>query len=502
MPGNSGKVSNYKQEEKMNDTPKTIFDEYEKGVEYKAGLYGKGFTEQNAVNERFYFGDQWHGAACGNNRPLVRHNVIRRIGEYKIGRILEDEPKIAFEVPEVNTYGEDTERSRETDIKLSDGSEFSGEITDDEIRAVCLCFGNYFRSLSEKLRFDSVKAELLKDAFIRGTGILYTYWNGSEKVSDGVKGEMAIETLSADDVYFGDFYSPDVQSQPYIIISTLKPLQKVTEEARKNGISASDIALIKPESSDSDSVRVLTKLYKEFSGDGTATVKAVSVTEKVFIKKEWDTGLSKYPISVFVWERQGSKALGDSEITNLIPNQIAINRMLTASVWAAMTMGMPIMTVNGDCVTGDITNDPGQIIKIYGSAEEIRDAVNYVTPPDFTANFLSSIDALISDTLSSSGISGSVFTGNAYNNTVLANMTKEADGMSVIALKKRFSVFIEDTANVWCDVWLKRYGRRKIRTKENEAVKYLTVDADRYKNIAFTAYTEKEEKEIDGGEDL
>ena len=55
---------------------------------------------------------------------------------------------------------------------------------------------------------------------------------------------------------------------------------------------------------------------------------------------------------------------------------------------------MPIMTVNGDTVSGEITNDPGQIIKVYGTNEDVAGAVHFVTPPDFSQNFRTNIESL------------------------------------------------------------------------------------------------------------
>ena len=71
------------QQEKRN-TPQQVFEEYRIGMRYKATMGERGMYRQNELNRRFYQGDQWHGAACGSERPLVRHNMIRRIGEYKM----------------------------------------------------------------------------------------------------------------------------------------------------------------------------------------------------------------------------------------------------------------------------------------------------------------------------------------------------------------------------------------------------------------------------------
>ena len=64
--------------------PEDIYREYTDGVTFKSSLGDKGMYEQSRINERFYTGDQWYGARCGNDRPLVRHNIIKRIGDFKM----------------------------------------------------------------------------------------------------------------------------------------------------------------------------------------------------------------------------------------------------------------------------------------------------------------------------------------------------------------------------------------------------------------------------------
>ena len=54
-------------------TPAQIFEEYRQGVRFKNALGKRGLYEQNRINERFYAGDQWYGARCSEDRPLVRH---------------------------------------------------------------------------------------------------------------------------------------------------------------------------------------------------------------------------------------------------------------------------------------------------------------------------------------------------------------------------------------------------------------------------------------------
>lgn len=86
--------------------PEQIFAEYEAGRTFKSGLGRKGLYEQGKINERFYIGDQWHGARCGNDRPLVRHNVIKRIGDYKMAVVASNPVTVNYSVEGVpNTVG-------------------------------------------------------------------------------------------------------------------------------------------------------------------------------------------------------------------------------------------------------------------------------------------------------------------------------------------------------------------------------------------------------------
>ena len=64
--------------------PEQVQAEYRQATDYKRQLGSRGLYEQTRINERFYSGDQWYGVNCGDSRPLVRYNVIKRIGDYKM----------------------------------------------------------------------------------------------------------------------------------------------------------------------------------------------------------------------------------------------------------------------------------------------------------------------------------------------------------------------------------------------------------------------------------
>ena len=487
----------------MNEKNISVFEEYRKGCEFKTCIGNKGLYEQAKINERFYIGDQWHGAKCGNERPLVRHNIIKRIGDYKMSQILSNPISVKYSADGIPTVEGNLEQAKDY---------FNQNITDGEINYIMRSFGNYFDVISEKVKMQEIKEKVLRNAYISGTSVLYTYWDSS--VSTGLfadtskkvalKGDIRCEVLDIEDIVFGDPYVEDIQNQPYIIISSRRDTDSVLREARLAGANLATLDRIAEEGKDGK-ITLLTKLFKEYIPKIGYTIKGIKVTERAIVKDEFDTGLTLYPLAIFCWERKNNLIYGESEITFLIPNQIAINRMITANVWSSMTSGMPIMVVNGDTVTDKITNDPGQIIKVFGSNEDVAGAVKYISPPSLSGEFDASINTLIDNTLTQSG-ANQVALGDskADNATALATM-RDAALMPLQIIKNRFYTFIEDTARIWADFWIAYYGRRCLKLSDKGGCYYIPFDGNRYKNLVLctkvdinnsTAYSERERTEM------
>lgn len=492
--------------QKIQTEPKTVAEEYRKGADYKASLGQNGLFEQAQRNERFYIGDQWHGAKCGNDRPLVRRNIIKRIGEYKLSTVTAAPIAVNYSADGVpNT----------ADIK-SDGEElknsiYAGEIPEEapeapEISVITAAMSDYFRATAERLKFDNKKEQVLRNAYISGTGILFTYWDSEietglyadESRTQRIKGDIACEVLNIENVNFGDPNNDDVQSQPYIIIAQRRELEGVKREARRNRLSDDEITADKAdnhitrddngEPTDSRRVTVYTKLYKEWDEkDDKYKIMAVRVTEKAYVRKPWCLKLGNYPIAKFSWERRTDSIYGESEITYLIPNQIAINRALTSAVWGLMKEGMPIMLVNGDVVSQPITNEPGQIIKVFGSNEDTVNAVRYVQPPQATAQFQNLVNDLCSNTLSDFGANDAALGNLRPDNASAIIQMREAAVAPMQIYMNRFYDFIEDIARIWADFWINLYGDRALKIEDRNGTQYLPFKAERYRNLILTA---------------
>ena len=511
-----------------------VFEDYRRGIRFKEQLGRRGMYDQNKMNERYLVGDQWHGVNCGADRPLVRHNVIKRIADYKIAVVSSNPVAVNYSAEGVPNTLHTRDSIRKLRDGLADGDKaaetvlrgmvgFGGSVgssdspmredsapeeipTDEEINLVMAAMSDYFKVTAERLKLDTMREEALRNAYTSGTGILYTWWDerirtglyASEKRDTPITGDIACEVLDVENVYFGDPNLDDIQGQPYIIVAQRKNIGEIRREARRYGVSEEDVLKIKSdretgaeagqlsenEPDDSQKAVVLTKFMKDWDKEGKDfTIKAVKVCEKVIVRPVWDTQIRLYPFAKFCWERRRNCAYGESEITYLIPNQIAINRMITACVWATMMMGMPMMLVNRDVITEEITNDPGQVVPITGGPEDVAGALRFVNPPSFSNNFDNMANSLIANTLMQSGANEAALGDVRPDNTSAIIAVREAATLPMQVVQNRYYNFCEDMARIWAEFWVMKYGKRSLKMEDDNGVWYFPFDGDRYKDF-------------------
>ena len=492
--------------------PGRVRREYESGARFKNGLCPRGLYEQTKINERMYIGDQWHGAQTGD-KPLVRYNIVKRIGDYKLAVAAGNNVTVSYTAEGVPDTGKIRAAAAELRRTLKETTPYptvadvaspAGKPTAADVRLAMSALSDYHRVTAERVKLDDKKAQALRKAYISGTGILYTYWDSAvttglyadEGMTSAVKGDIQCEVLDVENVYFGNPTCDDVQSQPYILIAHRRELADVVREARANHLPTDGIrpdedpaysAPDTPEPEDLRKVTVITKFYKDYAADGTVRILAAKVTAGAVVRAPWDTKLRLYPIAKMSWETRSNCIYGDSEVTHLVPNQIAINRSITASVWAVMQIGMPSMVVNGDIVPDEITNDPGQIIRVCGSPEEVDGAVRYVAPPNFSPQFDELVNSLISNTQTQAGANAAALGDIRPDNMSAILAVREAATLPMQLLQNRFYSFLEDNARIWAEYWLQMYGTRALKMRDEDGDWYMPFCAERYKDLLVSA---------------
>ncbi len=486
---------------------KSIWSEYEYGQQYKNGIGDKGIHDQARINERFFVGDQWHGVNAGNEKPLTRRNIIKRIGEYKMATIGSAPIAVNYSAEGVPNIS-DINQSNAVKEQLMGGETPKGNVSDAEISVVMGALTDYFKITAERLKYDDKKDQLLRNAYISGTGILYTYWDSSIKTglyadegrTVAITGDIACEVLDIENVVFGDPNNEDLQSQPYIIIARRMDVDAVRREAEKYGQATDNIVPDgqngyyrnsgdrgEDEPAESKRVTVITKLYKKYDKEGNFTVWGMTVTENAVVRPEWNLLIHMYPIAKFVWERRRSCAYGDSEITYQIPNQIALNQAHSISVWAMQNTGMPKTVINGDLIPEGISNDPAEVVKIYGNAEDMASAIRYVAPPNYGAAFINFTDAFAQNVLMDNGANDVALGNFRPDNATAIVQAREAAIAPMQMYQNRFYSANEDVARIWADFWVTMYGKRSIKINDGGTTRYMVFDAERYRDLVITA---------------
>ena len=496
---------------KIKKDAKGIFTEYEKARSYKSNIGSLGIYEQNKKNERFYSGDQWHGAKCGSDRPLVRYNIIKRIGDYKKAMIGSAPVAIQYSADGIPntvdlTRNTDELRKQMATGKINFDEEANSQPNVEEINLVMAGLGDYQKVTAERVKLNQQLAKVLDNAYVAGESVFYTYWDSDirtglyadEEQKTPIVGDIACDVLDIENIYYGDAQCENIQEQPYIIIAQRKSIADIKREAKKNKINNADIDSIcadkdtdyeagdrsELEPDDSKKATVLTKMWKERDDDGNCTLKAIRVVKNTVIRREWDMRVRLYPLASFRWDVRRNSAYGESEVTHLIPNQIAINRMITANVWAVMMMGMPITVVDGDVIPGPVTNDPGQIIRTYGTAG--NDAIRYVNPPNFSPAFSENIMSLISQTMTQAGANDAALGNMNPDNTSAIIALREAATMPLQMMQNRYYQFCEDIARIWAEFWISMYGKRSLKIEDENGTWYMPFDSERYKTLLIS----------------
>lgn len=492
--------------------PKSIFDEYQRGIDYKTALGRNGMYEQNRINQRFYIGDQWYGAQCGDERPLVRNNVIKRIGDFKIAVAAGGPVSVLYTAEGVPINQASSEHIRDKKKLYRDGAKEIPTLSDEEeINLAMSAISDYFKVTAERVKFDDLKSRVLRQAYVAGSGVLYTYWDETVRTGqfadDGktspIRGDIRCEVLDIENVYYGDTAEQDIQNQPYIIIAQRCRVEDVRREARRNRRPQSELDAILPdketqymagdvnekEPEGEKKITVLTKLCKVYDKEsGDYAIHAVRVVKGAVIRPEWDIKLRRYPLAVMNWELARGCAYGVSEVTHIVPNQIAINRAATAGAHAVMMAGMPIMLVNLDVITEPITNDPGQVVPVYGG-NDLTNAIHYEIPPNFAPQFDNLVNSLMANTMSASGANDAALGNMRPDNTSAIIALREAATVPLEMLKNNFYSFVEDVARIWAEYWVNMYNRR-LKMEDEQGVWYIPFDGEKYRDLLINVRVE------------
>lgn len=415
-----------------------IWKKYEKSRDY---LQGKGLIEKTNENWRFYLGDQWHGLESGGER-LPSLNFIKGIVRYKTAVIAQNAMT----------------------------ANYSPMGHEDGQAQVCELLNEQFRRHWELGKMDTNLWEIVKAAQIQGDAYLFY----------GTPSDMQPQILANVNVLLSDEQEQNIQSQKYIMIYERRFVSDVRKEAKENKVEKELLETIVSDEETEYQLGNITEVKESSGGDGKcASILYLCKDEQGIVHMSRSTktciyqpdtalqgqdgmgnyagaGLKSYPIVSFIWERIPNNARGQSEVRNLIPNQLELNKTLARRSMAVKLGAFPRLAYDETAIENpEALDSVGMKVAVRTNAGSINNMIAYLNPTSMSPDAKNLSDELMNATKELSG-AGEAATG-AIDPT-------QASGNAIIAVKNQNELplnesvatktqFVEDLALLWFDVW-------------------------------------------------
>lgn len=419
--------------------PKGIWQEYMNGLSYNDSI-GLGDTVKR--NELMVRGKQWEGVFAPEiDKPVF--NVLRRVKNYHIAMLVSDN----------------------IGVKLS----LFNRVEDSDARIKLTAVEEQIHQIMEYTRFRPKMREVLNNAAVDGDGCLHVYFDPSKETGwKGVMGQVEAEVLDNTYVFFGNTEEADPQKQPYIIIEQRRMLDDVKEEMRKNGRPEADIDSVtlnntmnqlfhEEEQTNASKVTVLIKYWKE-----NGTIHFCKVVDGAYVKEDTDTGLKLYPITWMSWEKVKHSYHGESSITGLIPNQIAINKMAAMAQRFIRQQAFP--RVMYDSTRLKQWREGLAPIAVQGNPNDIVAYDSHST--NMSVQVGEYINTFLDLTRDLMGASDAALGNVRAENTSAIIAVQKATGIPLELVRQEYHQFVDDFVSIAVDLMRVYYGQRTVVTRD------------------------------------
>lgn len=407
-----------------------VWELYEKGRNY---MRMHNVFSDTDLNYRMYDGNQWEGAKI-EGIEQAQYNFIETIINYKVSTINQNLWAMHF-----SSENFETKEFRKT------------------AERVCDLLDKKASKVWEKDQLDTKIREISDDAAINDEGILYVDFDEESQ-------EPINEIIDKNDIQYGNEQSPDIQSQPYIVMSQRKPVIDIIEMAKKEGMSEEETRFILGDSDTQeqpgedakiekdDMCTIVTKMWKE-----NGTVKYSKSTKFVNIIENEDSGLTLYPVTHFIWKKKKGNARGEGEVRHLIPNQLELNKTLARMLLTVKQCAYSQKVANMDKIANpEAINRVGGVIKAKGqTVDDVSKIFTYIQPASMSTDVGKLMNDLITITRELKNASdiatGGINPEDASGKAILA--VQQASQQPMVKQLTNLKRCIEDLARIWLDMW-------------------------------------------------
>lgn len=446
----------------MKITPTEIWAEYQQGVQY---MYNYNVYEEVKVNEDFMNGKQWNNLNAETMpKPVI--NVLGRACKFLVASLASNE--IAVSITPYSVIPDDKQRMK--------------VVTEE------------FENIVETARIKESSRVVIRNACVDGAGFMMQSFDPNIETGQDAKGAVVNQIIDNTSMYFGNPFSSDVQTQPYIIVALRQDVRQVRQEAMDNGMSKEKADAIQPDSEDlqpneelaTNLVTVLIKYYKKRSKvvnskteidpltgeeivieteDQKTTVWFTKTTIDSVIKEPTDLGYSRYPISYFPWEIRKNSYLGVSPMSSVIQNQIFINKTFAIAQMYALQSAFPKIVYDKSKINIKEFLE-GTSPSAVAGIDIMGKFLDFIKIPDFSNNVIELAKETIAQTKDTLGVTD-VSLGNVKaENTSAIIALQEASAVPLEIQKQYFYAFWEDTVRNILDIMANTYGVRMVMSDE------------------------------------
>ena len=399
---------------KINTDLSAVLGRYRRCTDYNLQT---DYYTKTALHQDFYMGEQWKGVNAPDlDKPVL--NFIRRVCSFLAAMVASQDIQVF-----VNPYVHTEENTRNADI-----------------------MNIALQQVVETGKLAVMARKAVLDGLVTGDGWLYWY---------NEEGAIKCDLLKGTNVLFANPYVPDVQKQPFILIEHREYLDTVMEMARKNGRQVQNIQADKEYTASLPMVTLITQMYKQ---DGK--VWYTQVTKDCVVTSPVCLDCSMYPIAKFTWDSRTDSYHGIGVVENLLPNQIAVNKLWAMALLHQKTMAFPKIFFDKTKLD-KWTNRVGAAIGVIGNP---HDAV----ATSFKANDMSNqLMDLVEKTIAYT----KEFMG--ANDTSLGNVNPE-NTSAILAVQRSatiplenqklaFGDFLEDCVMIIMDIICSQWGERYVQ---------------------------------------
>lgn len=438
-----------------------IYEIWERFKKSKQYMQEKAILTKTEKNWLMYIGKQWE--ACQNSEgmeDLPSMNFIKPTVKYKASSIA---------ATTVTALFSDLNGEREIPIGGTTVDEVTGmpiplTVATNEIVGK---LNDLFSISWEKGKCKRMTKRGLTHAAVQGDA--YFFWG------EGGDTRKPPQIIHNTQMHLSNENTMEIQEQTWLAIEERLDVEVVRERARLAGVSKEDIDLIRPDNATEDNLfnkrevkgKVTSLIYME-KDKKTGIVWLGRCTKDVMYEQmhpiqqkkggEYNgIGLTKYPIVPMVWEEMPNSARGMSEVEQLIPNQLELNKMLARRAISGKQSAFPRLAYDDTSIANPEDLDKvGAAIKLNGgNAQAIGNMIAYLAPQSMSPDAQNLCDELLNNSRTLAGASDAQL-GNIDLSRVSGTAAQTIRDQQQIPLNEQqemYQDFIENVALLWCELW-------------------------------------------------